>query len=245
MTSAPMGEYETPPGPVEVGGGQVADPATGSTIDVTAKDQAAQVSQSAKESGKQVVSTAADEASNVADETRRQAKHLGQEVSNQAQQQAALQKDNAATGLHALGEELRSMARHGGQSSPVTDLAHQAADKLTDVASWLERRDPGSLLDEVRTYARRKPGTFLLGAAAAGILAGRLTRGAAEASQDGTDASDDRQLANGSNGLRSEAGTPVYVGGGAMPDTDGSTPIADLTSAETAANDYESAGRSL
>jgi hypothetical protein len=242
MTSAPLGEYETPPGHPDVAGGPTTDPATGSTTDV-AKEQVAQVSQSATESGKQVASTAVDEASNVAAETRRQAKHLGREVSSQAQQQAALQKDKAATGLHSLGDELRSMAE-GGQSGPVTDLAHQVADKVTDLASWLERRDPGSLLEEVRTYARRKPGTFLLGAAAAGILAGRLTRGAVQASQDDTDTSG-AELTDGSAGLRTDSGTPVRIGGGATLDIDEPTPIADLTAAETAPNGYQAAGRTL
>jgi vacuolar-type H+-ATPase subunit H len=183
MTSASIGGYEPPQGHGDPGAYETDEPDTGSTTDV-AKDQAAQVGQSAKESGKQVASTAKDEASNVTAEARRQAKDLGNEVSSQAQQQAAAQKDKAASGLHALGEELRSMAQQGGQTGPVTDLAHQAADKVTDLATWLEHRDPGSLLDEVRSYARRKPGTFLLGAATAGIVAGRLTRGAIQANQD-------------------------------------------------------------
>jgi hypothetical protein len=45
------------------------------------------------------------------------------------------------------------------------------------VADWLEHREPGDLLDEVRRFARRRPGTFLVGAAVAGALVGRLTRG--------------------------------------------------------------------
>ena len=45
------------------------------------------------------------------------------------------------------------------------------------MASWLENREPGDLLGEVQRFARNKPGTFLLLAAGAGVLAGRLTRG--------------------------------------------------------------------
>jgi len=256
MTSTPIGGYEppqdrgdlhTPVADPELGvadpalGG--ADPELGSVTHAPSDqpDQPASPSQSAKESGKQVASTAAQEASNVAAETRQQAKNLGHEFSNQAQQQAALQKDKAASGLHSLGGELRSMAQQGGQSGPVTELAHQAADKVTDLAYWLERRDPGSLVEEVRTYARRKPGTFLLGAAVAGIVAGRLTRGAVQASQDDTgDATYDRPtVTNGSAGLRSTTTEP-----GATWAADDATPIGDRTAAETA-NVYETAGRSL
>jgi hypothetical protein len=64
------------------------------------------------------------------------------------------------------------------------DLVRQAADRSASVASWLEGRDPGSLLDEVKTFARQRPGTFLLLAAGAGILAGRLTRSLSEGAPD-------------------------------------------------------------
>ncbi len=39
------------------------------------------------------------------------------------------------------------------------------------------RGDPASLLDEAKSFARQRPGAFLLLAAGAGVLAGRLTRG--------------------------------------------------------------------
>jgi len=241
MTSTPIGGYEPPQDHGELDTRPTAEPATGSSTEV-AKDQAANVAQSANESGKQVANTAANEASNVAAETRHQAKNLGQEFSNQAQQQAALQKDKAANGLHSLGEELRSMAHQGGQSGPVTDLAHQAADRVTDLAFWLERRDPGSLVEEVRTYARRKPGTFLLGAVVAGVVAGRLTRGAVPAGQDDTvDAtSGGPAWTNGSVASRTNAPEP-----GATWAVDEPTPIGDRTAADTATNGYETAGRPL
>jgi hypothetical protein len=240
MTSTPIGGYEPPQDHGELDTRFTAQPAAGSTTEV-AKDQAANVAQSAKESGKQVASTAAHEAGKVTDEARRQAKDLGREFNSQAQQQAALQKDKAASGLHSLGGELRSMAQQGGQTGPVTDLTHQAADKVTDLATWLEQRDPGSLVEEVRTYARRKPGTFLIGAAVAGIVAGRLTRGAVQASQDDTG--------------DTKSGGPTATSGydapridppdsGATWAVDEATPIGDRTAAETS-NDYETVGRQL
>ena len=69
------------------------------------------------------------------------------------------------------------MARNSEQDGVATDLARQAADKARTAAGWLADRDPGSLLDEVRSFARRKPGTYLAIALGAGVLAGRLTRG--------------------------------------------------------------------
>ena len=58
-----------------------------------------------------------------------------------------------------------------------TTLADQAADRVQSVAGWLEQRQPGEVLDEVRDFARRRPGTFLAAAAVVGLIGGRLTRG--------------------------------------------------------------------
>jgi hypothetical protein len=149
-----------------------------------AKEQAGQLGQTAKESGQQVAATAKDQARNVAEEGRRQVKDLTREAGNQVNEQAKAQKDKATGGLRSLSDELRSMAQNSEQSGPVTDFAHQAADKLGDAAQWLDSREPGHLVEEVRDLARRKPGTFLIGAAVAGVLAGRLTRGAAQAAKE-------------------------------------------------------------
>jgi hypothetical protein len=51
-------------------------------------------------------------------------------------------------------------------------------------AGKLQNREPAELLEEIRSFARRKPGMFLLGAAAAGVLAGRLTSGVKAAHSD-------------------------------------------------------------
>ena len=70
------------------------------------------------------------------------------------------------------------------QDGVATDLARMGADKAREVAQWLDGRDPGSLIEEVRSYARRRPGTYLAIALGAGLLAGRLTRGLTASSAD-------------------------------------------------------------
>jgi hypothetical protein len=141
----------------------------------------------AKESGQRVASTAAEQGKNVLHEGKAQARNLTREVGQQAHEQSKVQKDKAASGLRSLGTELQSMsASQGEQSGLASDLAQQAAVKVHDLAGWLDQREPGELLDEVRALARRKPGTFLLGALAAGVVAGRLTRGAVDATRSDT-----------------------------------------------------------
>ncbi|MFV2025710.1 hypothetical protein ACFHWV_13900 [Micromonospora sp. LOL_028] len=68
------------------------------------------------------------------------------------------------------------MADKGQPDGLAGDLARRASDAAQQAAGWLENRQPGELVDEVRQYARRHPGTFLAGAAFAGLLVGRLSR---------------------------------------------------------------------
>ncbi len=156
----------------------------GSTTEA-AKEHATPVGQTAKEATSHVASTAADQAKNVAGETKRQAQDLISQAGSQVQEQATMQKDKASGGLRTVADELRSLAQgNGSQNEMITGLTQQFADKAQEVADWLEQRDPSSLLEEARSLARRKPGTFLIGAALAGVLAGRMTRGVISAQSD-------------------------------------------------------------
>ena len=60
----------------------------------------------------------------------------------------------------------------------MTDLAQEASRRVCEFSYWLDNHEPADLLDEVKRFARRRPGAFLALAAAAGVVAGRLTRGA-------------------------------------------------------------------
>lgn len=144
--------------------------AGGSGVADVAKQKATEVAQTAQEQAKAVVSEAGG-----------QAKDLLAQARTEATEQAGVQQQRLAAGLRALGAELRSMAEHSGTPGVATDLARQGADKSEDVAAWLEGREPGAVVEEVRHFARRRTGGFLLAAAGAGLLAGRLTRGVKDA----------------------------------------------------------------
>ena len=77
------------------------------------------------------------------------------------------------------------MTAKGGQSGVATEVAQQAAERIHGMASWLEEREPADVLQAVRDFARRRPGVFLAGAVAAGLAAGRLTRGMTDAARSG------------------------------------------------------------
>ncbi|PRY68061.1 hypothetical protein B0I08_105226 [Glaciihabitans tibetensis] len=154
------------------GSGSSSDSGTGAK----AKEQASHVAGDAKEATQQVAGTAKEEASKVAGEVKTQAKDLFKQTSSELKEQAGAQQQRAAAGLHTLSDELKSMADNSDGGGVAADLVQQVASRASGVASWLEDRDPGTLLDDVRDFARRKPGTFIGLAAVAGVLAGRLTR---------------------------------------------------------------------
>ena len=147
-----------------------------STTDV-AKEQAGSVGQDAKAGGRHVAHVAKEETRSVAEDAREQARDLWEQTRSELSDQAGQQQQRVADGLRSLGKELSSMAQGSGQQGLATGLAGRGADQAHRLAEYLEGRDPGSLLEEVRRFARRRPGTFLAVAAAVGVAAGRLSRG--------------------------------------------------------------------
>jgi hypothetical protein len=145
-------------------------------VATAAKDQAAQVGQTATQAGGQVARTTKDQAANVVGEATQQARDLIGEARTQVGEQADAQKVRAVEGLRSLGDELHQMADQSGRSGLATEVARQAATRAHGLADHLDRYDPTELLDQVRAYARRRPAVFLTGAAVLGVLAGRLTR---------------------------------------------------------------------
>jgi hypothetical protein len=141
-----------------------------------AKDEAANVAGHAAGAAQNVAETAKNEAKNVAHEAKNSARDLLHQAKSDLTDQAGTQQAKAAEGIRSISSQLRTMADAPDQQGVASDLVRQAADRSESVASWLDNRDPGSLLNEVKSFARQRPGTFLLLAAGAGLLAGRLGR---------------------------------------------------------------------
>jgi len=182
---APPERPATPPPAAQ--GGFSSNGEEASTTEV-ARQQAADVADTAKQAGAQVADTVKEQAGQVTAEAKHQAQQLLAQAQSELTEQAAATQQRVSEGLHALADELSGMARNSEQDGVATDLARQAADKAREAAGWLADRDPGSLLDEVRSFARKKPGTYLAIALGAGVLAGRLTRGLTAPAADNTQA---------------------------------------------------------
>lgn len=189
-----------------------------STTDV-AKEEAASVAQDAKEGTRQVAETAKNEAQHVAGETQQQIKDLYRQLRSEITSQSSDQQKRASGGLRTLAEDLDGMAQHS-DSGIGGDLAQQLSGRTREIADWLENREPGDVLDEVKRYARQRPGAFLAGAAVLGLVAGRLTRGVvAEKQDESAQASPQGQVPHARAVGTDAAGQPLAPapGTGALP----------------------------
>lgn len=138
------------------------------------------------EAGQHTAHVAQEETKKVASEAGTQARKLLHEAGGQLREQAAVQQVRLAGGIRNLGSQLSEMANNSNETGPAVDLARQASERAQAIAQWLDAREPGALVDEVKSFARQRPGVFLGIAAAAGLVAGRLTKALASPSSSGS-----------------------------------------------------------
>ncbi|MHB1533102.1 MAG: hypothetical protein ACYC1D_00510 [Acidimicrobiales bacterium] len=128
--------------------------------------------------------TVKGQAARVTDEMVEQGRGLTEEAKSQLEQQAHAQSIRVADALAALADEMVALAEgrpHDaenvrGYASTAAETVYNAADRIYDLASELDTRGISSVLDDVQSFARRRPAAFLLGAAAAGFGIGRAVR---------------------------------------------------------------------
>ena len=135
----------------------------------------------AKQEAGHVAGVAQQEVGKVAAEAKDQLRGLVDDATGQVHEQSRVQKSRLTEVLRTFGDDLDDMAQRSEGSGPANQLVQQASQQARSLASHLDDREPQDLVEDVRRFARRRPGTFLLGAVVAGVVAGRLTRGAKEA----------------------------------------------------------------
>jgi hypothetical protein len=142
--------------------------------------------QEAGAAGHRVADTAKQEARGVASEAKYQVRNLADRVGSEVRSQASTQQHRAAGGIRDVGSQFSEMAATSGRSGVARDLVETVGSRADSVAAWLDQREPQDLLDEVKRFARRRPGVFLAIAAGAGVVIGRLTRSLASSGDEGT-----------------------------------------------------------
>jgi hypothetical protein len=143
-----------------------------------AADAGAQVASAGVEGARQVAAETATQAGEVTRQAAEQARGLVEQAQAQLRDQADSQAQRAAGGLRDVGRQVRALSEGGGEEAgPAADVARQLGQKIEELAGRLEERGVDGTVDDVREFARRRPGVFLLGAAAAGFAVTRLGRG--------------------------------------------------------------------
>ena len=93
------------------------------------------------------------------------------------QDQSRTQRDRIVETLRTFSDDLDGMAeQRGGLAS---DAAREVANRARSFSQQLDGREPAELLDDLRSFARRRPGMFLAGAAISGLVVGRSCGGPA------------------------------------------------------------------
>ncbi len=150
-------------------------------------EQARQAAATAADEGRHVAQVAQEEAQEVVAGAKQEVHHLLDDARRQVEDQSRGQIESLVGTLQGFADDLDRMVRGEGAGSGLAqDLVQQVGDRARGISSQIQGREPGELLDQAREFARRRPGTFLLGALAAGVVAGRLVRGAKDAHSGGS-----------------------------------------------------------
>ena len=172
------------------------------------RDDVSTLASDAGDAGRHVVDVAKDETRSVASETKDQARRFLGQVGDELSTQAATQQTRLAGGLRSAGSDFSEMANASTSSGYASELVRGAGERADAVGRWLEQRDPRSVLEEVKGFARRRPGVFIAIAIGAGVLAGRVTR-AIMAGPDEDDSSGGRAVTTGRADFTAPSVPPV------------------------------------
>lgn len=203
-----------------------------------AKDQARDVAEHGRQQVKGVADTAREGVSHVAEETGRQTSRLVDETRDQLRTQASEQTQRMGSALHSLGERLDALADgEPDKAGPLGEYAQQFASQTHAIAQKFEDLGFDGVARELSSFARRRPGAFLVSAAVAGFASARLGRGVAASddtsSPSGSDSAQ-RQSVSAASVTHDDRPPPVVPvtepAGGYVPDA-GATPVPTPTPA--------------
>jgi vacuolar-type H+-ATPase subunit H len=130
----------------------------------------------------QVTEQAKQQSQQLAHQARQQASNLASRTSEQAKSQLANHKHNASQSMVPIQSALRESAqqlRNQGQGQ-VGDYAEKAADQVERFSTYLRQTEVDEIMEEVRGFARRRPGLFVGSAAAVGFFATRFLKSTSE-----------------------------------------------------------------
>jgi hypothetical protein len=117
-----------------------------------------------------------EQAGRMAHEVTSQTSHLVDEAGRRARDRAGGQVHHLAGVLGEMGDDLERMADEARSETPLRSLARDGATAMHSMSRRLEDDGFDGVLDDVRGFARRRPGLFVAGAFGLGLIGGRLIR---------------------------------------------------------------------
>ena len=130
-------------------------------------EAAQSVAGTAKDEGRAVMETAKSETGRLVSEARTEMRKQGDE---QARRMADRVRD--------VGEQLQRAQRGEAPDGPVADVLGEVGSRTSQFADRLQSGGLDGVTRDVKQFARQRPGVFLAGAFALGIVAGRTLRNA-------------------------------------------------------------------
>lgn len=148
----------------------------GADLAQTARDAAADVARATRHAAADVARTAKEETRQVAHTAADEVQEVGRGVRQRLREEVDRQHRQATDRVGAFAEELDTMARER-PDTPAGELVGALAARSRSFAEYLDRHGPERVLHELQDFARRRPGTFIVSAVAAGFVVGRLGKG--------------------------------------------------------------------
>ena len=142
----------------------------------TAQDKAQNVKDDAKGKALDVKSSAMGEVQGVKEEAKAHVKDVGQNAQRQLKDHASEQATVAGRGLKDVSTQMLQMADGAEQQGVVTELVGALGGQVERIAETLENGGLDDVVDEVKRFARQRPGLFLMGAAVAGFASSRIVK---------------------------------------------------------------------
>lgn len=140
-------------------------------------EEAQGVASTAMDAAREFGAEATDQVRAVADQARSQLRTLADQASTELRAHADSRSQQATTNLRTLADRLDALASGRTQDAgPLVGYLYDAKRRALSLADRLETRGPDGMVEDVSTFARRRPGLFLLAAAGAGLATGRIFR---------------------------------------------------------------------
>jgi len=211
--------HETDHDPVTAGTSTTrtqAGQATTQTAGQGAAQAAGQAAESAGHAAREVVGTAAEQGRQLAGQVGDQTRSVVADVRRSVAGQLHTGHQQMADGLRRIADDLGAMTGERGDT-PAGQLVQRLSESGRRAADYLQERGPEGLLDDVQDFARRRPGTFLLAAAAAGFVVGRLGRTTARAVRSNDATSSPSASTAPADGTAAGRYHPTAVGSASVP----------------------------